>query len=253
MSGVRSDLALDDVWATTFHTTPIQLRHQAYLKLGNWKESYLHLQQLLEFALSHNLAYYIGQSYRYMGEYYLNHGNPDLATPLLIKALNAFHEIGDINNREQTKNFAAVSAGQELMPKYIHFMLKCNKGNLEGVSYLQKLIRWKDTRDIAWSESSSVLSTINLDEALTIAANSASNLNTVLDATLMLEDASLNRTSLVHTKEVVPSKEVVPPSEVVHTNEAGYTNETEVNYKQRSETATITSQLSSISALSNLN
>lgn len=159
------------------------------------------------------------------------------------------------------------------MPKYIHFMLKCNKGNLEGVSYLQKLIRWKDTRDIAWSESSSVLSTINLDEALTIAANSASNLNTVLDATLMLEDASLNRTSLgkaatiesvhsdiktkpsevVHTKEVVPSKEVVPPSEVVHTNEAGYTNETEVNYKQRSETATITSQLSSISALSNLN
>lgn len=47
-----------------------------------------------------------------MGEYYLNHGNPDLATPLLIKALNAFHEIGDINNREQTKNFAAVSAGE---------------------------------------------------------------------------------------------------------------------------------------------
>lgn len=24
-TGLRSDLALDDVWATTFHTTPIQL------------------------------------------------------------------------------------------------------------------------------------------------------------------------------------------------------------------------------------
>lgn len=79
----------------------------------------MHLQQLLEFAQSHNMPYYIGQSYRYMGEYYLNHGNPDLATPLLIKALNAFHEIGDINNREQTKNFAAVSAGNWIIANSI--------------------------------------------------------------------------------------------------------------------------------------
>ncbi|KAI4462572.1 tetratricopeptide repeat protein 29 [Holotrichia oblita] len=126
---------------------------QAYLKLGNWKESYHHLQQLLQCAESYNMPYYIGQSYRYMGEYYLNHGNPDQATPLLIKALNAFHEIGDISNREQTKNFAAVSAGQELMPKYINFILKCGKAGEKGSNYLEKLIRWKDTRDVAWSEA----------------------------------------------------------------------------------------------------
>ncbi|KAK9704566.1 hypothetical protein QE152_g27798 [Popillia japonica] len=126
---------------------------QAYLKLGNWKESYHHLQQLLQCAERNNMPYYIGQSYRYMGEYYLNHGNPDQATPLLIKALNAFHEIGDISNREQTKNFAAVSAGQELMPKYINFILKCGEDTDEGLNYMEKLIRWKDTRDVAWSEA----------------------------------------------------------------------------------------------------
>ncbi|GJQ81199.1 hypothetical protein Trydic_g23367 [Trypoxylus dichotomus] len=157
---------------------------QAYLKLGNWKESYYHLQQLLEFAQSHNMPYYIGQSYRYMGEYYLNHGNPDLATPLLIKALNAFHEIGDINNREQTKNFAAVSAGQELMPKYINFMLKCGQGGSVGWNYLQKLIRWKDTRDIAWSESSAdmVRSSLSFEEALRKTGESGHDLNSVLES-----------------------------------------------------------------------
>lgn len=90
------------------------LVHNTLFRLGNWKESYHHLQQLLQCAERNNMPYYIGQSYRYMGEYYLNHGNPDQATPLLIKALNAFHEIGDISNREQTKNFAAVSAGEHI-------------------------------------------------------------------------------------------------------------------------------------------
>lgn len=77
-------------------------------------------------------------------------------------------------------------------------MLKCSTGNLEGIGYLHKLIRWKDTRDIAWSESSSVLSTIgiNLEQALMIAAESGSNLNTVLGTTLALEDAVSNKSGL---------------------------------------------------------
>lgn len=39
------------------------------------------------------------------------------------------------------------------MPKYINFILKCGEDTDEGLNYMEKLIRWKDTRDVAWSEA----------------------------------------------------------------------------------------------------
>nr|XP_022909221.1 uncharacterized protein LOC111420467 isoform X1 [Onthophagus taurus] len=126
---------------------------RAYLKLGHWEDSYAHLQILLDFALENDFPYYVGQAYRYMGEYYLNHGNPNLATPLLLKAIDAFHEINDISNQEQVKNFAAVSAGQEVMPKYIKCIVKAGGKGASGWKYLQKLLSWKDLRKNIWLDS----------------------------------------------------------------------------------------------------
>lgn len=70
------------------------------------------------------------------------------------------------------------------MPKYINFILKCNRYEKDGSNYLQKLVRWKDTRDIAWSESSGILSRagMSFEDALMKTGESGSDLNTVLEA-----------------------------------------------------------------------
>lgn len=70
-----------------------------------------HLQRLLELAQLYNMEYYIAQAHRFLGEYHISQGQPSDATPLLIKALNIFHSINDIPNREQVRNLAAISAG----------------------------------------------------------------------------------------------------------------------------------------------
>ncbi|KAK4886663.1 hypothetical protein RN001_002934 [Aquatica leii] len=121
----------------------------AFLKLGKPDKTKNNLEMLLECALNQNLPYYVAQAYRFLGEFYLNQGQPHLATPMLLKAAQIFHEISDFLNREQAKNLAAISAGQELISKYSELILKCGK-NRENVI---KLARWKDTRELFWSES----------------------------------------------------------------------------------------------------
>lgn len=81
------------------------------LRIGKFSDALNQLETLLEYAEANNLLNYVAQAHRFLGEYYLNQGIPHLATPLLIKALNIFHELEDILNREQARNLAAISAG----------------------------------------------------------------------------------------------------------------------------------------------
>lgn len=61
------------------------------------------------------MPYYVGRAHRFFGEFYLNQGKPNLATPFLIKALNTFHELNEIAEREQARNLAAISAGNDVV------------------------------------------------------------------------------------------------------------------------------------------
>lgn len=112
------------------------------------------LKQLRNFAEEKNLLYYIGQAHRFFGEFHLTEGRPNLATPFLIKSLNIFHEMNKITDREQARCMAAVSAGQELMPKYIELILKCGKVGKTAEDHVFKLVQWKDTRELFFSEES---------------------------------------------------------------------------------------------------
>lgn len=69
------------------------------------------MESLLEYAKSKNQNHYYGQAHRFLGELYLNQCQPHFATPLLIKVVQIFHNLGDYENREQVKNLAAISAG----------------------------------------------------------------------------------------------------------------------------------------------
>lgn len=66
-------------------------------------------------AEENNMPFYMGQAYRYMGEYYLNQGRPRLATPLLIIAFYIFHENNFLAYREKVRTLAAISAGKLML------------------------------------------------------------------------------------------------------------------------------------------
>ncbi|KAK4886657.1 hypothetical protein RN001_002928 [Aquatica leii] len=122
----------------------------AYVKVGKSDEAVKVLKKLLLEAEQNNLPFYVAQANKFIGEYYLNEGKPHMATPFLMKALEKFHELEDISNREQTKNLAAISAGQELLPKYVAVILKCNYGS--GFENVFKINKWKDCREMFWDD-----------------------------------------------------------------------------------------------------
>ncbi|KAK5643682.1 hypothetical protein RI129_007527 [Pyrocoelia pectoralis] len=130
----------------------------AYLKIGKFSTALSHLETLLKYAQGNDLPYYIAQAHKCLGEFHLNQGSPHLATPLLIKAIHHFHDIGDVLNREQVKNLAAISAGQELIPNYAELILKSGRKGSKGYESVVKLVKWKDTRELFWTEESSCLS-----------------------------------------------------------------------------------------------
>jgi hypothetical protein len=62
-------------------------------------------------AEDHDLAFFLAQAYRFMGEYYLHQQQPYEATPLLMLAFYIFHENNDLLRREKVRTWAAISAG----------------------------------------------------------------------------------------------------------------------------------------------
>ncbi|KAF5302913.1 hypothetical protein FQA39_LY02093 [Lamprigera yunnana] len=144
----------------------------AYLKIGKTKDALNHLETLLEFSQIIGLPYYIGQAYRFIGEYYLHLGEPNLSTPCFVNAFHRFLDINDIFNKEQAINLAAISSGQELYPKYIDLILKSGKNDSKGLDHFYKMLAWKNRRSPFWlhsSESSfsfelSLLNFIDTDE-----------------------------------------------------------------------------------------
>ncbi|XP_030758502.1 uncharacterized protein LOC115884137 isoform X1 [Sitophilus oryzae] len=123
---------------------------KAYLMSGNTTLALQHLQHLKEVAEKHNLKFYLAQAYRYLGEFYLNNGEPSKATPLLLDALNIFYETGAIVQADQVKKLEALSAGLELMPQYIQLIKKTDRNRKDWFENLMKLVKWKDLREPFW-------------------------------------------------------------------------------------------------------
>lgn len=86
--------------------------------MENYKDALYQLELLRKFADENNLPSYKGKAYRYLGEIYINKGQPDLATPILEEALHIFDGLSDAYNRRRTRNLYAVSAGTMLILSY---------------------------------------------------------------------------------------------------------------------------------------
>lgn len=110
-------------------------------------EANSHLESLLEYALRNRLSFYYGQAHRFLGELYLNESQARLATPLLIRAVEIFYALYDSENAEQVKNLAAISTAQELLPKYVKLILKCENHSQKQENII-KLVKWKDSREL---------------------------------------------------------------------------------------------------------
>ncbi|XP_018331833.1 uncharacterized protein LOC108741507 isoform X2 [Agrilus planipennis] len=128
------------------------LIQKAYTKIGKYENAFECLRILLEYAKANKLAYYIGLAYRYIGEYYLHQGRACVATPNLLKSLNILHNIDALTDVEQVRNFAAISAGQELMTNYVRLIINVGQETRCKGKYIYKALGWKDTREQFWSD-----------------------------------------------------------------------------------------------------
>lgn len=108
------------------------------------------MEALKIYAQEKNLPYYIGQTYRYLGEYYINQGQPQFAVPILEKAVLIFHNLNAAYERLQVNNFSAVARGQLLLRNYLHLLIR--SGYEENKHQLMQLIDWKDTRVKFWND-----------------------------------------------------------------------------------------------------
>lgn len=123
---------------------------EAYMMNGDALQSLKTLMSSRDCAERNNLTYYLAQAYKYLGEFYLNNGEPKRATPLLGEALKIFHKTDYVLEIEQVRNLEAVSTGLELFPKYLKLLSDtgCPETSQES---LMKMINWKDSRTTFWS------------------------------------------------------------------------------------------------------
>lgn len=138
---------------TAICETRIQLALASFAQ-ANVRDTKYHLNQLLQFAMKNNLKYYEGLAHKYLGECYLTYFNPQEATPHLLKALEIFHEMNNDENRESSKNIAAVAAALQLVMKYRELILDSgHKDPIIAQENMMKLLHWKDNREIFWTEN----------------------------------------------------------------------------------------------------
>ncbi|XP_076250979.1 tetratricopeptide repeat protein 29-like [Rhynchophorus ferrugineus] len=130
---------------------------KAYLMYGNTNLALQHLLHLKEMAELHNLTFYLAQAYRYLGEFYLNNGEPGKATPLLSDALDIFYKTGAIAQADQVRKLEALSSGLELMPQYIELIRQTGRECDKWFENLIKLVRWKDLREPFYEKKESGL------------------------------------------------------------------------------------------------
>ncbi|KAJ8948926.1 hypothetical protein NQ314_008328 [Rhamnusium bicolor] len=128
---------------------------KAYLMNGNKHDSLKTLMILRENAASFNLLYYVAQSYWHLGEFHLNNGEPQKATPLLGEALTIFIDGNYIRESEQVRNLEAISSGLEMFPKYLLLLSRTDKPNI-GLPNLLKLVDWKDLRKEFWDNEPNI-------------------------------------------------------------------------------------------------
>ncbi|XP_044748880.1 uncharacterized protein LOC123309718 [Coccinella septempunctata] len=137
----------------------------AYLKHGLLSSALQMLHDLKDYAVKHQLTFYVAQSYKYLGEYYLREGTPQNATPLLKIALRLFNEGNYIHEAESARNYAAISIGIELINPYIELVVACDEKNPDYDILMRKLIEWKDSRVTFWKDLKGEISFGRIDEA----------------------------------------------------------------------------------------
>ncbi|XP_065173459.1 uncharacterized protein [Atheta coriaria] len=137
---------------------------QAYYVMGDFYQNKEQMEKLLKFAQKQGLKSYIGQAHLYIGQYFLNEGSPEAASPYLTNALNIFHEINDVARREFVKNLGAVSKGQLTFQSYVKLILRCEdkSDSLKRNRNLARLLKWKDSREPFWDDLSESCSSASL-------------------------------------------------------------------------------------------
>ncbi|KAL1506367.1 hypothetical protein ABEB36_005742 [Hypothenemus hampei] len=123
---------------------------KAYMKHGSSRLAFNTLMTLKARAEKQGFQFYLAQAHRYLGEYYLNCGEPHKATPLLSDALAIFHSINFMAEADQVRNLGALSSGLELMPSYVGLIQQTDKRCKDSFENLIKLVKWKDSREPFW-------------------------------------------------------------------------------------------------------
>lgn len=85
---------------------------QFAFRIENFTDAILQLETLLKYSVENDLLYYQGQACRYIGEIYINKGEPDVALPVIAKAVAIFDYLSDNLNRRRAKNLSAVAGGK---------------------------------------------------------------------------------------------------------------------------------------------
>lgn len=174
----------------------------AYLKHGILSSALEMLHDLKTYAMKNQLTYYVAQSYKYLGEYYLREGTPQSSTPLLRIALKLFNESNHISEAESTRNYAAISIGIELINPYIELVVSCNDSNPDYDILMKKLIDWKDSRVTFWSDVKGEISFGRLDE---VSSTEESGSGFLMDAEENVE--RVNKELLLSVQTLVGSQE----------------------------------------------
>ncbi|CAG9763003.1 unnamed protein product [Ceutorhynchus assimilis] len=141
---------------------------KAYLMLGSTELALKTLTELKTLAEQHGFQFYLAQAFRYLGEYYLNCGLPQKASPLLGDALKMFHDTGHPAEADQVRNLGALSSGLELMPVFVPLLQRTDRRCEDWYENLQKVVRWKDSREAFWTNEAESLEVDKISELASI-------------------------------------------------------------------------------------
>lgn len=75
--------------------------------------------------------------------------------------------------------------GQELVPKYVELTLKSGRAGAKGYINVMKLVKWKDTRELFWSDdrTSSIDTSLVFEDSLVVISE-ANELNELSEDTI---------------------------------------------------------------------
>lgn len=106
-------------------------------------------------------------------------GDTFAACDVYFKSVELYNSIGDESKMRQVRCLAAVALAQNVISPLIDTMLKSDKEKFDDNPYMDKLLKWADSREPFWEQESAKDDTASddIDDWLpTIADNTAENI-----------------------------------------------------------------------------